>query len=146
MRKTYLALAQGDLPVSDTGIIEASIARIEVGGRMQVVAGHAEGKRALTQWRLLARAGQTGLFELQPETGRIHQIRVHLAHLGCPILGDRIYGGAPAPRLMLHAAALSGPHPGGARFDIRAPLPADFAPPADAAELDLALAAWRDAP
>jgi tRNA pseudouridine32 synthase/23S rRNA pseudouridine746 synthase len=63
----------------------------------------------------------------------MHQIRVHLAHLGRPIVGDPRYGGAlvvggqPAPRLMLHAARLSFPHPNGRPMTLTAPPPADFA-------------------
>ena len=146
MRKTYLALVGGAFPDGETGTIDASIARIEIDGRMQVVAGHPEGKPALTRWRVLARSGDTTLLMLQPETGRIHQIRVHLAHLACPILGDRIYGGAAAPRLMLHAAALAGPHPDGGDFDIAAPLPDSFVVAGTEAGLDMALALAPDAP
>ncbi len=79
------------------------------------------GRPSLTLWRLLplclpaapawaAGSGATRL-ELAPVTGRSHQLRVHLAALGCPIAGDALYGGASAPRLMLHASALRLPHP-----------------------------------
>jgi tRNA pseudouridine32 synthase/23S rRNA pseudouridine746 synthase len=72
------------------------------------------------------------LLELSPETGRMHQIRVHLASIGRPIAGDARYGGAltlagaGVPRLMLHAAALAFPHPGGGTKRIEAPTPADM--------------------
>lgn len=145
MRKTYLALVSGVLPTGESGTIDASIARIEIDGRMQGVAGHAEGKPAMTHWRVLSRSEGAALLKLQPETGRIHQIRVHLADLGCPILGDRIYAGQPATRLMLHAAALSGPHPEGGVFDISAPVPDDFIEAGTAAGLDMSLALAPDA-
>ncbi len=63
----------------------------------------------------------------------MHQLRVHMAHIGRPLAGDPRYGGAltlagrAAPRLMLHAATLSFPHPDGGRITVEAPLPADFA-------------------
>ena len=146
MRKTYLALVAGKVPSEPSGTIDAPIARIEMDGRMQVVAGHPDGKPAVTHWQVLARSNDTALLKLQPETGRIHQIRVHLAHIDCPILGDRIYGGAPASRLMLHAGALAGPHPGGDTFDIFAPVPDDFIQAGIEAGLDMALALAPDAP
>jgi tRNA pseudouridine32 synthase/23S rRNA pseudouridine746 synthase len=69
---------------------------------------------------------------MSPETGRMHQIRVHLQHLGRPIAGDVRYGGAlmlggaPVPRLMLHAVRLAFPHPEGGTKTIEAPPPCDF--------------------
>ncbi len=70
--------------------------------------------------------------ELRPQTGRMHQLRVHMASIGRPIAGDVRYGGAlvlageSVPRLMLHARALDFPHPDGGRKRIEAELPADF--------------------
>jgi tRNA pseudouridine32 synthase/23S rRNA pseudouridine746 synthase len=79
--------------------------------------------------------------QMAPETGRMHQIRVHLLSLGCPILGDALYGEgqATAPRLMLHAAKLDLPHPEGGRLVIEAPLPEDFRRAAEAAGLQAGL-------
>ena len=139
--KTYLALARGDLPVNDEGTIEAAITRRpgERGGEIAKVvdAEEAGAKPARTAWQVLARQGDTALMELSPETGRMHQIHVHLAHIGCPILGDRIYGAGrlSAERCMLHASRLVIPHPGGGTLDICAPLPADFIARAEAAGL-----------
>jgi 23S rRNA (cytosine1962-C5)-methyltransferase len=65
------------------------------------------GQRALTRYRVLERVGERALLELRPETGRTHQLRVHLAHAGAPIVGDMSYGGAPATRLFLHARDLA---------------------------------------
>jgi tRNA pseudouridine32 synthase/23S rRNA pseudouridine746 synthase len=108
------------------------------------------GKPATTRWRLLAPATQpretppTSLLEVEPLTGRSHQIRVHLATLGCPIAGDRLYGGTAVDvRLALHAAHLALPHPGtGERLVLAAPPPAG--PPWDGftAAITAALAAW----
>lgn len=69
------------------------------------------GKPAHTEFKVLASAPGLSLIAARPQTGRTHQIRVHLAHLGAPILGDQDYGGAQAPRLMLHARALELLHP-----------------------------------
>jgi tRNA pseudouridine32 synthase/23S rRNA pseudouridine746 synthase len=102
---------------------------------------HPDAEAALTRYRTLAAGPDAALVELQPETGRMHQLRVHLASLGRPIAGDARYGGAltvagrPVPRLMLHAASLSFPHPAGGMKRIEAPVPADMA--ALAAELGL---------
>ena len=87
---------------------------------------------ALTRYRTLAKGEGGALMELRPETGRMHQLRVHLASIGRPIAGDVRYGGAlalagePVPRLMLHAAALAFPHPAGEGIKIEAEPPADF--------------------
>lgn len=70
-----------------------------------------DGKIAITHASVLERRGDRALLEIAIETGRTHQIRAQLAHAGAPIAGDRIYGGAPAPRLMLHASRLELVHP-----------------------------------
>ncbi len=78
---------------------------------------HATGKPALTRWQVLLHAPSCAgvpdhsLLELRPLTGRTHQLRVHLAAIGHPIVGDLLYEGPTAPRLMLHAAELRFPHP-----------------------------------
>jgi tRNA pseudouridine32 synthase / 23S rRNA pseudouridine746 synthase len=69
------------------------------------------GKPSLTRWRVLDRAPGRVRLVLEPVTGRSHQLRVHTAALGHPIVGDALYGDAPAPRLMLHACELCLPHP-----------------------------------
>lgn len=71
------------------------------------------GKPSLTRYRLLDYRGETdtSLLELEPVTGRSHQLRVHLAAIGHPIIGDTLYDGRPAARLMLHASQLKFPHP-----------------------------------
>jgi len=70
------------------------------------------GKPSLTRYRVLARNADTTRVVLEPVTGRTHQLRVHMAAIGCPILGDALYGDAAgAPRLLLHALSLNFPHP-----------------------------------
>lgn len=132
--KTYLALVRGTLPTGATGRIDVPIARRpgDRGGEIaQIVEADAKGaKTARTEWRVISRNADAALMTLRPETGRMHQIRVHLAHLGCPILGDRIYGAGAlsAKRCMLHAARLVVPHPEGGQLDLSAPVPDDFLP------------------
>ncbi|WP_437314767.1 class I SAM-dependent methyltransferase [Sorangium sp. So ce385] len=87
----------------------------------------AGGALAITRYRLLERRGDRALLELRPETGRTHQLRVQLAAIGLPIVGDPLYGGAEAPRLLLHAAELRLDHPAtGAAAAFRSQLPAAF--------------------
>lgn len=93
---------------------------------------HPDAESALTRYSTLERNDAATLVELSPETGRMHQLRVHLASIGRPILGDPRYGGAlmvagaSVPRLMLHASALSFPHPAGETRMVEAPPPSDF--------------------
>lgn len=81
------------------------------------------GKQAVTHVSIRERVGARADVELRLETGRLHQIRVTLAHLGAPVLGDRLYGGEPAARLFLHAWRLSGSP---LATSLEAPLPAEF--------------------
>lgn len=117
VRKTYLAVVQG-LPADRGGVINQPLARIATRPpRYGVVPLGQGGKPALTRWRVLRRFECSSLLLLQPRTGRSHQLRVHLADLGHPVLGDPIYGDplygdpVPAPRLQLHAAGLQLLHP-----------------------------------
>lgn len=126
VEKTYLALVEGR-PDRDSGRIDAPIARIETDRGSQIIAGHDKGKRAMTRWRVQAQGRGTALLEVTPETGRMHQIRVHLAYQGWPILGDGIYGDKnSAARLMLHAQRLSVPDGAGATDVFEAPAPDGF--------------------
>ncbi len=136
--KTYVALVGGALPAD--GAIDAALRREEIGREayMRVCPpDHPDAETALTRFRVLSRGEGASLVELKPQTGRMHQLRVHMAHLGAPILGDARYGGAlalggrPAGRLMLHAAALQFPHPEGGEMRIAAPWPADLQDLAD---------------
>jgi tRNA pseudouridine32 synthase/23S rRNA pseudouridine746 synthase len=134
--KTYRAIVAPGAPEPREGTIEHALRRDEVGREayMRVCApDHADAESARTRYRTLAATPAAALLEVDPETGRMHQIRVHLASIGRPIAGDVRYGGAlmvegkPAPRLMLHAAALVFPHPAGGLKRLEAPTPADMA-------------------
>ncbi len=143
--KVYWAICRGwpswstaltDAPIGDD---QDSAIRIKMGVRP-------DGQQARTRFYLRARFAELCLVEAHPRSGRTHQIRVHLEHLGLPILGDRIYGQpdelflriqergfdawalerAGLPRQALHARILRLPHPDGHPLEIRAPLPADM--------------------
>jgi tRNA pseudouridine32 synthase/23S rRNA pseudouridine746 synthase len=118
VEKTYLARVAGTV-VDDAGTIDLPLRAAERGA---VVAD--DGKAAQTEWQVAERAASTTLLSVRPRTGRLHQIRVHLKAIGHPVIGDRRYGGPPAPRLMLHAARVRLPHPTrGVIVDIEAPEP-----------------------
>ncbi len=112
IEKVYRAIVVGRPP---DGTLREGIVRGE-GGAMRVVpASEARPEDvAITHVRTIERAGERALVEARIETGRTHQIRAQLAHHGAPIAGDRRYGGAPAPRLMLHSSRLVMPAPAGA--------------------------------
>jgi len=134
VRKTYLAIVATP-PSPATGLIETPLRRDEQGREayMRVCApDHPDAEAARSRYRTLAATEGAALLELRPETGRMHQLRVHLASIGSPIAGDARYGGslrlgnAAVSRLMLHAAALEFPHPAGGTKRIEAPIPADM--------------------
>ncbi|MFN3312416.1 MAG: RluA family pseudouridine synthase [Hyphomonas sp.] len=144
VKKTYLALVKGRLPPAETGVADAALVKVEEGGKSRMILARPDRKGAQTArtgWRVLARQRDCGLMQLSPETGRMHQIRVHLMSIGCPILGDALYGEGPAtaPRLMLHAARLDFPHPFGTRLVLEAPVPEDFRRAAEAAGIQSGL-------
>jgi len=134
--KTYRAIVTPGPPEPPQGVIDEALRRDEQGREafMRVCKpDHPDAETARSRYRTLASAPGAALLELDPETGRMHQLRVHLAHLGRPIAGDARYGGAlvvaghAVPRLMLHAAALKFPHPSGGEKRLEAPVPADMA-------------------
>jgi tRNA pseudouridine32 synthase/23S rRNA pseudouridine746 synthase len=136
VRKTYLAIVAPGAPDPREGTVEAPLRREDLGREAYVrvsPADHPDAQDAFTRYRTLAAGPVAALMELSPRTGRMHQLRVHMAFKGTPIAGDPRYGGAlvlggaPVPRLMLHAAALVFPHPSGGERRIEAPLPADMA-------------------
>ncbi len=128
VKKTYLALVYGRPPAPE-GVIEVPVGRDpHRRKRMAVLPG---GRVARTVYRLLAELGEFSLLAVSPETGRTHQIRVHLAWLGVPVVGDRVYGRrreqVQAPRQFLHSWRLSFDHPiTGERIDLESPLPDDL--------------------
>lgn len=117
VHKTYQALVFGG-PEADSGIIDAPIARMPLPSLLRHV--HPEGKSSVTEYRVLQKTGKLCKLELRPVTGRTHQLRVHCAYMGFPILGDPQYGNKDSQALseklglyhqLLCACALSFPHP-----------------------------------
>ena len=108
VRKKYVLLTDRRLKRDRFTAVSALV---RVGGKYVCRPLHAGGERAETRFCLLHQAGGRSVVEAEPITGRTHQIRAHAAEHGFPILGDTRYGGAPAPRLFLHAAEITFTHP-----------------------------------
>ena len=138
VEKLYLALVVGEPPTD--GEIDVPLRREDLfaADRPKVRVDTKRGKRAVTRWHVLARSGGMSLLRVQILTGRTHQIRVHLRHLGHPVVGDPTYGNRELNtrlqgrhglwRQWLHASSVALDHPvTGARLEIRAPLPEDLA-------------------
>jgi len=129
VHKVYLAVVRG-VPVKPEGRIEKNIAR-STHDRKKMAVSATAGRLAVTRYRVVEALGSASLVRVVIETGRTHQIRVHMAHIGHPVAGDRVYGRkqAPleAPRQMLHAAELTLDHPADhRRMTFTAPLPDDM--------------------
>ena len=112
--KRYEALVHG-LPTDDEGVIDLPLAA-DWPNRPRQQVDRERGRPSRTAWRVIARdvGSERTRLTLEPHTGRSHQLRVHLAAIGHPIIGDALYGpraAAPAPRLMLHACELRFAHP-----------------------------------
>ena len=128
VEKTYVALVEGRLDPAE-GTIDAPIARHPAHRRkMAIVTG---GRESRTRYHVLRELGAYSLVELHPETGRTHQLRVHLASIGHPVAGDRAYGPAKRDpgfsRQFLHAQRLAFVHPtSGQRIELESPLPEDL--------------------
>lgn len=122
VKKKYLALVEG-MPEPAEAIIDAPIMRNPT--KPQTFKVGAAGKPAITEYRVLKRADKNSLLELSPKTGRTHQLRVHLAYIHTPVVGDRVYG-REGEHLMLHAASLELTLPGGRRQVFSVPAPAYF--------------------
>lgn len=142
VKKTYFALVYGD-PKEEQGKIDLPVGRHPV-ERKRMSTKSRRGKAAMTSWEIAERFGVAALLRVDIETGRTHQIRVHLAAMGYPVVGDSVYGSSkrisaiddPAvkarlkgmARQALHAARLSFTHPGtGREMEFHAPLPGDIA-------------------
>jgi 23S rRNA pseudouridine1911/1915/1917 synthase len=123
--KTYLAVVEGR-PPAEEGVVENYLTE---GRDLRVRAStrpDGGGKRAVSRYEVLASRGGYSLVQVVIETGRKHQIRVHLAGLGCPVAGDTVYGArtSPAGRLALHAWRLAFDHPvTGERVEVESPFP-----------------------
>ena len=123
--RTYLAWVSGVMPTKQ-GIIKTPIGIDAKDDRKRAVNG-AEAQFAVTHWTNVHKVYQNSLLRIRLDTGRMHQIRVHLASIGHPIIGDDLYGGRHMTRLMLHSATIELPLPfdGGVKT-ITGPLPHDF--------------------
>lgn len=109
-RKVYLALVRGVM-TEDSGLVDLPLI-CDWPNRPRQMVCHATGRPALTHYEILERSRHSTLVLLRPHTGRSHQLRVHMASLGHPILGDNLYGEhMPGERLMLHASQLGLFHP-----------------------------------
>ncbi|HEV2818315.1 MAG TPA: RluA family pseudouridine synthase [Allosphingosinicella sp.] len=133
-RKVYWAIVVG-VPAIGDGMIELPLAKQPGTGGEKMHVDETEGLAAKTRYRVIERAGNRAAWvELQPHTGRTHQLRVHMAAIGHPILGDGKYGGQDAfltgaisRKLHLHARRIRIDHPDGGRIDVAAELPEHFA-------------------
>jgi tRNA pseudouridine32 synthase/23S rRNA pseudouridine746 synthase len=109
IEKTYWAIVEG-APKDDAGRIDLPLRKRSLDKRSWRMETHADGQPAVTDWRVLTRGRDRTWLELSPRTGRTHQIRVHCAAIGCPLVGDAIYGTArPGDALLLHARAIRVP-------------------------------------
>ena len=122
VHKTYHSIACGEVP-DDEGTIDVPIGRV-AGGKIKA---SDVGREAITDYKVLERKNGFTYIELYPRTGRTNQLRVHLSWLGYPVLGDWLYRGATADRLMLHARRIEFKHPlTGKKLKFEAPVPPDF--------------------
>jgi len=120
--KLYLALVSGRSE-QESWRVDAPIGKV-ASARYGIVEG---GKAAITEFRTVATSGDLTLVEARPLTGRTHQIRVHLASVGLPIVGDATYGGGTAGRMMLHCSAMTFRNAKGVEICVTAPLDGEFA-------------------
>jgi 23S rRNA pseudouridine1911/1915/1917 synthase len=129
VHKEYIAVVAAPNRLQQSGVIDVRL-RPSQRRRDQMEPTERGGQRAITRYEVIAVAADRAWVRLFPETGRMHQLRVHLAYLGAPILGDRLYGSAhSASRLMLHAHLITLPAQiFGVERRFVAPLPPDFTP------------------
>jgi len=125
VEKVYLALVNGRVK-DDTGRITKPISRDPV-RRIRMTARLAAGREAITEYRVRQRWDEFTFLEVRIKTGRTHQIRVHMASLGHPVAGDRLYGAPPAGRLFLHAWKIAFTSPATSQtVTVEAPLPPEL--------------------
>lgn len=123
VKKSYTAIVDGHLKAAEA-IVDMPIERNPKAPATFRVG--INGKPSVTRYRVTAETPHCSLVELKPETGRTHQLRVHLANLGHPIVGDVLYGGSVADRLFLHATSLEITLPSRERIVCEAPVPNSF--------------------
>ena len=126
VKKTYITLVNGKL-TPEKGFIEAAIGRDPSHRQRMAIVN--EGREARTEYRVIRHIGDYSLLEIKPETGRTHQIRVHLAAIGFPVVGDATYGlkSPHLPRQFLHASKIAFRLPStGTTVEFESPLPADL--------------------
>jgi 23S rRNA pseudouridine1911/1915/1917 synthase len=133
IERHYLALVEG-IPRQEKGEVDAPLFEAYEGGRRRVARKGEPAREARTRWSVRERFAKAALLDVELGTGRQHQIRVHLAHIALPVLGDAVYRdrratrvAAAAPRQMLHARRLAFRHPfTGVDVAVESPLPDDF--------------------
>jgi 23S rRNA pseudouridine1911/1915/1917 synthase len=130
VEKLYLALVDGQ-PPTPAGRVEAPIGRSAANRQMMAIVPESKGRAAVSEYRTLESFPAHTLLEVRPHTGRTHQIRLHMAFLGCPVVGDKVYGRRkatlPLERHFLHAARLALKLPGERENRIfEAPLPPEL--------------------
>lgn len=123
VKKTYVALVEGTLK-APSAVIDMPIERNPK--KPQTFRVGSNGKSARTTYTVIVSGESLSELELKPETGRTHQLRVHLHQIGHPIIGDELYGGKKSERLMLHSYRLEITLPGGKRRVFTAPVPDEF--------------------
>lgn len=125
--KRYVALVQGKVQF-DQGVVDVSIERHKKYHDQRQVNEEGEGKEAVTLYQVIKRFSKTTLVGLYPQTGRTHQLRLHMKHLGHPILGDEKYGRKETfPRLALHAQSIGFIHPATEQYvEFSCPVPKEF--------------------
>lgn len=137
IHRAYLAIVAGH-PAPPKGMVDASLARSTANRKKMAVVSDGRGKRALTHYRVIRALRESALVECRLETGRTHQVRVHMAHIGHPLLGDPVYGRSRPQhrellksldfhRQALHAAELGFVHPVSKHnLHFKSPLPSDI--------------------
>jgi 23S rRNA pseudouridine1911/1915/1917 synthase len=128
VKKTYITLVKGILR-PDKGVIDAPIGRDSGDRKKMAVTGESRGRAARTNYRVIRYVGKNTLLEIMPETGRTHQIRVHLAAIGYPVFGDITYGKKSAflNRQFLHAQKIGFNLPATGKWvEFESPLPEDL--------------------
>ncbi len=129
VKKSYLTIVEGT-PKKRKGFVDAPIGRSNF-DRKKMAVSPVRGKNAITDYSVIRKIGSCCLVEAKPRTGRMHQIRIHMAHIGCPVIGDKTYWKGKLkikiPRQMLHASSITLVHPSGEQeITFTAPLPEDF--------------------